>query len=155
MLLSGILVQRWGYRFTLILGAALMASGMGLLASGPWLMGIVSVCILGIGYGLTTPAGNLRTAEINPAGSASALNVINAVWGIGAMSSPFLLAIAQREHHPSYFLYGTAALLLLLILALGLSRFVPDTHARTPRRAADNAVWRSPLLLLICALFYI
>lgn len=155
MLVSGELVQRWGYRFTLILGAALMGSGMALLASGPWLLGIVAVCVLGIGYGLTSPAGNLRTAEINPANSAAALNVINAVWGIGAMSSPFLVAIAQREHHPSYFLHGTAAALLILILILALSRFVPDTHAQAKDVTPAHSLWKSPLLLLICALFYI
>ena len=80
-----------------------MASGTALLASGPWGMGIVAVCVLGIGYGITTPAGNLRTAEINPDRSASALNVINAIWGIGAMSSPFLVAIAPARTPPRIF----------------------------------------------------
>src|SRR5713101_7457525 len=62
MLSSGPLVQRIGYRLTLIIGLLLMASGMTLLASGPWLLGIVAVCVLGIGHGITTPARNLRTA---------------------------------------------------------------------------------------------
>src|SRR5436305_8178673 len=129
MLASGVSVQRQGYRFTLIIGALLMALGMALLASGTWGMGVIAVSVLGVGYGRTTPAGNLRTAEINPESSASALNVVNAAWGIGAMSSPFLVALAQREHHPSYFLYGTAGALLVLFFALLLTRFVPDTHA--------------------------
>jgi MFS transporter, FHS family, glucose/mannose:H+ symporter len=155
MLVSGVLVQRQGYRFTLIAGAVLMASGMALLASGPWLLGIAAVCILGIGYGLTTPAGNLRTAEINPARSASALNVINAVWGIGAMSSPFLVAIAQRAHRPAYFLYGTAAALVVLLLALLLTRFVPDTHAHVESPLGDRRFWKDSVLPLICLLFFI
>jgi MFS transporter, FHS family, glucose/mannose:H+ symporter len=155
MLISGLLVQRQGYRFTLILGAVLMALGMALLASGPWLLGVIAVCILGIGYGVTTPAGNLRTAEINPNGSAAALNVINAVWGIGAMSSPFLVAIAQREHHPAYFLYGTAGALLVLLLALLLTRFVPDTHAHVESAVGDKSVWKDSALPLICVLFFV
>jgi MFS transporter, FHS family, glucose/mannose:H+ symporter len=155
MLISGLLVQRQGYRFTLILGAVLMALGMTLLASGPWLLGVIAVCILGIGYGVTTPAGNLRTAEINPNGSAAALNVINAVWGIGAMSSPFLVAIAQREHHPAYFLYGTAGALLVLLLALLLTRFVPDTHAHVESAVGDKSVWKDSVLPLICVLFFV
>src|SRR5438128_8339171 len=129
MLLSGVLVQRIGYRLTLMIGAVLMGAGMLLLVSGPFPMGIISVCVLGIGYGITSPAGNLRTAEANPERSASALNVINAVWGIGAMSSPFLIAAAQHGHHVELFLYGTATALLGLLLVLGLARFVPDTHA--------------------------
>jgi FHS family glucose/mannose:H+ symporter-like MFS transporter len=155
MLVSGLSVQRQGYRFTLIVGALLMASGMALLASGSWGIGIAAVCILGIGYGLTTPAGNLRTAEINPEGSASALNVINAVWGIGAMSSPFLVALAQREHRPAYFLYGTAIGLLVLLLALLITRFVPDTHAHVDSPLGDKNFWSDSALPLICALFFI
>lgn len=155
MLLSGVSVQRQGYRFTLIVGALLMASGMALLASGSWGMGIIAVSILGVGYGLTTPAGNLRTAEINPEKSASALNVVNAVWGIGAMSSPFLVALAQREHRPSYFLYGTAGALLVLLLALLLTRFVPDTHAHVERSTGSKRFWSDSALPLICALFFV
>jgi fucose permease len=155
MLASGILVQRVGYRLTLIAGAALMALGMALLASGPWMLGIVAVCIMGIGYGLTTPAGNLRTAEINPKKSAAALNVINAVWGIGAMSSPFLVAVAQREHRPAYFLYGTAAALAVLLLALLLTRFVPDTHTQLDSSVEGKSFWKESILPVICLLFFI
>lgn len=155
MLASGVSVQRQGYRFTLIVGALLMASGMALLASGSWGMGIVSVSILGIGYGLTTPAGNLRTAEINPESSASALNVVNAVWGIGAMSSPFLVAIAQREHHSAYFLYGTGGALLVLLVALLLTRFVPDRHAHVESVPGAKSFWSDSALSLICALFFV
>lgn len=155
MLASGLSVQRQGYRFTLIVGSLLMALGMALLASGSWGMGIIAVSILGIGYGLTTPAGNLRTAEINPDSSASALNVVNAVWGIGAMSSPFLVALAQREHHPAYFLYGTAGALLVLFFALLLTRFVPDTHALVKSPPGAKSFWSDSALPLICALFFV
>jgi fucose permease len=155
MLISGVSVQRQGYRFTLIAGALLMALGMTLLASGSWGMGILAVSILGIGYGLTTPAGNLRTAEINPENSASALNVVNAIWGIGAMSSPFLVALAQREHRPAYFLYGTAGSLLVLLLALLLTRFVPDTHTQVESPLGAKSFWSDSALPLICALFFV
>src|SRR5437763_14971151 len=50
MLASGLSVQRQGYRFTLIVGALLMACGVALLASGSWGVGIVAVSILGFGY---------------------------------------------------------------------------------------------------------
>lgn len=156
MLLSGVLVQRLGYRTTLIIGLIFMASGMVLLASGPYSMGVVSVAVLGFGYGITTPAGNLRTAELDPARSASALNVINAVWGIGAMSSPFLLAIAQRAHHAEWFLFGTAVALLSLLCVFLLVRFVPDTRAhvvRSPESA--GGMWSSRILPLICVLFFV
>jgi MFS transporter, FHS family, glucose/mannose:H+ symporter len=156
MLASGPLVQRIGYRLTLIIGLVLMASGMALLVSGPWLVGVIAVCTLGVGHGITTPAGNLRTAEVNPHGSASALNLINAVWGVGAVSSPFLVAVAQRGHKTSLFFYSTAAALLGLLFAFALARFQPDTRARAkPSSMPEQSVWNHRLLPVICVLFFV
>src|SRR5215469_3820660 len=138
MLVSAWLVKRIGYRLTLILGLLLMSSGMVLLAFGPWLMGIAAISIFGAGYGITTPAGNLRTAETHPLESASALSVINAVWGFGAMISPILVALALKAHRPDWFFFGTAAALLVLMSLLALSRFVPDTPAAVEANLPDN-----------------
>src|SRR5258708_31393957 len=155
MLSSGALVQRIGYRLTLIIGLVLMAAGMALLVSGPWLLGMIAVCVLGVGHGITTPAGNLRTAEVNPHGSASALNLINAVWGVGAMSSPFLVNIAQRAHKIPLFLYGTAAALLLLLLVFALARFQPDTRAPVHPSSPGHSIWNHRLLPVISVLFFV
>jgi FHS family glucose/mannose:H+ symporter-like MFS transporter len=156
MLASGQLVLRIGYRLTLIVGLLLMASGMSLLVSGPWLLGMIAVCVLGVGHGVTTPAGNLRTAEVNPERRASALSVINAVWGIGAVSSPFLAAIAQRAHRTPLFFYGTAAALLALLLAFAFARFEPDTRARTaPSSSPVESILNRRMLPVICALFFV
>src|SRR5713101_5963465 len=156
MLSSGALVQRIGYRLTLIIGLVLMAAGMALLVSGPWLLGMIAVCVLGVGHGITTPAGNLRTAEVNPHGSASALNLINAVWGIGAMSSPFLVNIAQRAHKIPLFLYGTVAALLALLLFFTLARFQPDTRTRVAHSSAlGRSVLTHRLLPVISILFFV
>lgn len=155
MLLSGLLVQRVGYRLTLMVGLVLMPAGMTLLAFSNFALGIVAICIFGVGYGVTTPAGNLRTAEINPERSASALNVINAVWGVGAMSSPFLVAIALRVHRPDIFLFGTSAALLVLLVILTFSHFVPDTHAEAGQILQASSLWTLKILPLICLLFFV
>jgi FHS family glucose/mannose:H+ symporter-like MFS transporter len=156
MLASASLVQRVGYRLTFIIGLLMMALGMSLLVSGPWLLGMAAVCVLGFGHGVTTPAGNLRTAEVNPERRASALSVINAVWGIGAVSSPFLAALAQRAHRTPLLLYGTAAALLALLLAFAFARFEPDTRAQnTPSSSPGDGVLNHRMLLVICALFFV
>jgi FHS family glucose/mannose:H+ symporter-like MFS transporter len=156
MLSSGPLVQRIGYRLTLIIGLLLMASGMALLASGPWLVGMTAVCVLGVGHGITTPAGNLRTGEVNPHRRASALNIINAVWGFGAVISPFLVNLAQRAHRLPLFLYGTAAALLILLPAFLFTRFEPDTRIHAAHSPAPGqSVWNNRLLPVICVLFFI
>lgn len=154
MLSSGPLVRRAGYRVTFMLGLPLMAAGMALLAFGPWPLGMTAVCILGFGHGVTTPAGNLRTAEVNPTHGASALSVINAVWGVGALISPFLVAVAQRAHALPVFLYGTASVLLLLLLAFAFSRFVPDTRFQAVPDSAAETIWNHRMLPLVCVLFF-
>jgi len=154
MLVSAWLVKRIGYRLTLILGLLLMSSGMVLLAFGPWLMGIAAISIFGAGYGITTPAGNLRTAETHPLESASALSVINAVWGFGAMISPILVALALKAHRPDWFFFGTAAALLLLMSILTVTRFVPDTREESVAATVAANIWTIPILPLICALFF-
>src|SRR5215831_786454 len=151
MLLSGVSVQRLGYRKTLMIGLTLMPIGVALLAFGPWLFGIFCIGIFGVGYGLTTPAGNLRTAEINPTGSASALSVINAVWGMGAMISPFLVDFALRRHQPRLFFFGTALALGILLLAFAGSRFVPDTQVEVGETGDEQkrSLWQIRILPLI------
>jgi fucose permease len=156
MLSSAPLVQRRGYRFTFIVGLALMACGTVILAFGPYWLGVLTVAILGFGHGITTPAGNVRTADVNPERSASALNVINAVWGLGAMSSPFLLMLAGRAHHPAWFLYGTSAALLVLLGLFLASEFVPDTHAPIVSTSEmPPSIWTTRLLPVICLLFFV
>lgn len=156
MLLSAVSVKRIGYRKTLIIGLVLMIFGVALLAVGPWFWGIACICIFGVGYGITTPAGNLRTAEINPGRSASALSVINAVWGIGAMSSPFLVDLALRAHEPKLFFLGTASALAVLLVALAFTRFVPDSHVEESQPGEKaRSIWHIRILPVICALFFV
>jgi fucose permease len=155
MLSSAGLVERIGYRLTLMLGLLLMSSGMILLAFGPWLLGMAAISIFGVGYGMTTPAGNLRTAETNPENSASALSVINAVWGLGAMSSPVLVALALKARRPEWFFFGTAAALLGLMSVLAVSRFVPDRREKIASAEVPASIWTIPILPVICALFFV
>jgi len=158
MLLSGILVERRGYRLTLVYGLILMAMGITALALASWTMGLISVCVFGAGFGFTTPAANLLIARSSPRKSAAALNLLNSAWGIGAMSSPLLVAGAQRSGHTSHFLYGLAAALLALAVGLGWVRFSVDAKPasveRGPRVAAIS-VWNNRLVPIIAALFFV
>jgi fucose permease len=157
MFCSAPVVQRYGYRTTFIIGLILMATGMTVLGTASYWIGVVAVGTLGAGHGITTPAGNLRTAEVNPQRSASALNVINAVWGIGAMSPAFLIDIARKFHHPAWFLYGTSIALAILLLAFTVFRFVPDSNtAGLHPRAGRIGAWpNTSMLLIVSAVFFL
>jgi fucose permease len=134
-----------------------MATGMTVLGGASYWIGVVAVGILGAGHGITTPAGNLRTAEVNPQRSASALNVINAVWGIGAMSPSFLMDIARKLHHPAWFLYGTAIALVLLLLAFAVFPFVPDSNVPAIQSGVRRVgKWpNASMLMIVAAVFFL
>jgi MFS transporter, FHS family, glucose/mannose:H+ symporter len=157
MLLSGVLVERYGSRFTLIMGLLLMALGMAGLGQASWIAGLASVCIFGFGTGVTTPAANLLTAKANPLRSAAALNLLNSSWGVGAMACPFIIAAAQRSHHTPHFLYVMALALILLATSLALVRFAADNDRKpvpTPI-AAELNVWSNRLVPVIAGLFFV
>jgi FHS family glucose/mannose:H+ symporter-like MFS transporter len=157
MMLSGILVERVGYRRTLTVGLVLMAVGMALLARANWVLGLAAVSIYGIGFGSNTPAGNLFAAEANPENRAAALNLLNASWGVGAMGCPLLIAAAQRAQRLPLFFYVLAAALLGLAACLSWVRFEVDSkRARADSIAAATlGIWHNRSLPWVAALFFV
>jgi fucose permease len=118
---------------------------------------MVSVCIFGAGTGVTTPAANLLIAKSNPSRSAAALNLLNSSWGVGAMACPFIVALAQRSLHTSYFLSGMAIALFALAGSLSLVRFTADQgQPRVDSRSGvDLRVWDNRLVPMIAGLFFV
>lgn len=160
MLLSGVLVERLGYRRTLRVGLVLMAAGMAMLVRANWTLGLVAVSIYGVGFGSNTPAGNLFIADANPGNRAAALNLLNSSWGIGAMGCPLLIAWAQRSRHVPLFFDGTATALLGLAAWLSWVQFSADgklAGAEPPSGAsAASAGPSSPrLVFFVAVLFFI
>jgi MFS transporter, FHS family, glucose/mannose:H+ symporter len=156
MYFSAIFVQRYGYRKTLMAGLALMVLGIAGLGWAHWVLGMICVCIFGAGTGVNTPAANLMTAEINPQRSAAALNLLNSSWGVGAMLCPFIVAAAVREHRTSFFLYGLAAGLVALTIALASVGFAADEKqpAQPQSSSAPSSIWTWQLTL-VAALFFL
>lgn len=162
MLLSSVLVERLGYRVTLIVSVLTMAAGVFGLARANWMFGLLSVCVFGFGFGINTPAGNLRTARTNPAKAASALNLLNSCWGVGAMMCPLVVAGMQRAYSGAAFLYGTAIALIGLAGCLSAVRFTEDGKVLLQEPAFTSAasgmpvkIWNQRLLPVIGGLFFI
>ena len=94
-----------------IIGCFLMATGISLMN-----FGIIELCWLGfmvngLGIGLTLPAVNMLLFELSPERTASALNILNFFWGVGAISAkPFV----------DIFSDGKSIFLTTSILSIGL-----------------------------------
>ena len=156
--LSSVLVHRYGYRLTLVFGLGFMAMGAGMLARASWIVGLVSVCVYGFGLGLTIPTANLLIAELHPDRRATALNLLNFSWGIGAVGCPFVVAALQRSQRTSLLLLGMAVFLALLAISLGSIRMPVDTKANSPKVAISEAkikIWKNRFVPVLGALFFI
>lgn len=153
VILNGWLLAKAGYRNTLALGLAFMASGiLSLLASHPGLA-LAGWALAGLGLGFVIPAGNLAMAQASGARAARALNWLNLAWGAGALAAPALVAELLL---PGRHLLFTLALLALAQLGLGLvllcdrARWPALTSA--PLRQAINRRW---VWLGLCIFLYV
>jgi fucose permease len=157
--LSGTLIRRGGYRRVMGAGVGAMAIGAAALAHAAthavWLAGLLSICIYGLGIGLTSPTANLLVARLNPARRAAALNLLNFSWGLGAVGCPFAVAFLVLSHHIHVFLFSAAAALALLAAGfLAMPAEDPGTPDPEESRAAGG-LWRNPLVFALGALFFL
>ena len=155
--LSGMLVQRFGYRVVLLAGLLCMAMGaMGLPLSAYHWMGVAAVACYGVGLGLVIPTCNLLVAEVNPTRRAAAVSLLNFSWSVGAVACPFLLAPFQRAGHLNWFFYGLSVFILLVAASLarvGLPGAVGDD--RGPSLRAVLKLLRAPAAIALGAMFFV
>ena len=138
------LLPRLGFSKVISAGYFCFALGLACLGLGPWFFSTMFVAIYGTGYGLASPSINLRATHLPSSNVAAAVSLLNFSWGIGAVSSPFLVAFFLG--HLS--LRALAGLLAACFLALALAHFVQkaDPVASLEMRPKRSfAVWRATL----------
>jgi FHS family glucose/mannose:H+ symporter-like MFS transporter len=156
--LSGALVSRWGFRFAIKAGLLLMSAGVGLLLTGPKLLGIVCIAAYGAGLGLAVPAANLLVAEVNPGRRSAKLNLLNFCWSAGAVSCPILVAAAAKSHRFPLFLAAVAGFALLVaigIAAMPSSIVEPAAATDEGRKMGLGIPWKHRALWFLAALFFL
>jgi FHS family glucose/mannose:H+ symporter-like MFS transporter len=156
MIASPSLMRRCGYRIALMAGLFLMTLGTAWLAHAGWITGLAAISVYGIGYGLNTPAANLFASEANAENRASALSLINASWGVGAMACPLLVAIAQRAQRVPWFFYGLSLAMLALGIALTLVRFKVDRDRGRAEQTSTSMwdLWQRRSVIGVAALLF-
>ena len=153
VVLSSLIVPRFGFTLSLALSYVLLALGVGAMGVGPWLLALAAAATYGFGLGIIIPATNLWVSQISGPTPAAALNVVNLAWGIGAVSLPAGVAIAIHANFlPSLFLAIAGASLIIAITLFVVARGEAVTH--TPRIDIDApALWGIRVALAI--LFYL
>jgi len=84
---------------TVILGLFIIAAGVLGVALTVWPAPLAFVAMYGLGLGIALPATNLLVAELSAGNRASALNLLNFSWTVGALASPLIFVhLLQRQH---------------------------------------------------------
>ena len=137
VLLSSRLIASKGFKPAITLGLALLGIGFALLSAPTFHLALAAAGIYGLGYGFNTPGTNLWVSESYGDRRASALNVVNLAWGIGAIVSSPLAKFTIRTATVNSLLYIVGAVcvattLILLRMHFGHPHQVSDTAGNSP-----------------------
>lgn len=156
--LSGLLMRRLGVITTIAAGYGGLALAVLAFSANDWLVGLTSFVALGFSLGLTNPATNLLVAELRPERRAAALNLLNFVWGLGAISGPPLVALVRHDGNVLWALGGLSIALASVALAFArdASRF-SLRQAKSPPLPVKEFLngWLRPFALLTGALVFV
>jgi MFS transporter, FHS family, glucose/mannose:H+ symporter len=158
VMLSGLMVSRWGFRFTINAGLLAMAAGVGTLPFSSRSRVLICIFCYGIGLGLAIPAVNLFVAAMNPMRRSSALNLLNSSWSVGSVACPIVVAAAAKVDKIQLFLVMLAGFLLLVLLGLAAilpARVEPAAERTSVRPEASPVLWNRRAFFVLAALFFL
>jgi fucose permease len=144
----GVLLSKRGYQFTFFLGFMCLSLGLTLLLPINKPVAMISTSVFGYGLGLILSAGNLWIAEVESVHRASAVSILNVAWGIGAISCPALVLMAQGKNRLAALMWVAAGLSACVALILGATGSEPcgmsssgsDTSFKPGRRQLSTAL---------------
>src|SRR5882724_6685506 len=135
----GSLISRRGYGQTLGIGFTFIALGIAALNLGSEILCLMATAGFGYGLGLVLSATNLWVAEAAAARRAPALTILNLTWGIGAITCPVLVMLAQRSHWFGPLLFGIAGLSALHAVALVSMDIEPRSQGSADQRTLQGS----------------
>ena len=115
---SSVLTSAKGYKPAITIGLAMMGVGFALLDAPTFPLALAASAFYGVGYGLSTPGTNLWVGESYGHRRASALNLINLAWGLGAICSSPLVMLTVRKAQVPALLYAVGAICVAIAVAL-------------------------------------
>jgi fucose permease len=153
-LLSGRVMQTFGMTRTLATGYLLLSGSMVGLALSQWAGATISVTALGLGLGFVNPSTNLLIAELAQARRAAALNIVNLIWGLGALLSPPLVALLSGNNF-SRMLCALSVLLLLVSVSVFFRPSLTTTARAQMSSAASFRLWQNSYAILTGVLIFV
>jgi FHS family glucose/mannose:H+ symporter-like MFS transporter len=150
-------------RTFLMLAVAVMSGGCAVFALAPgWLAILLGSLGIGLGFGMLDLGGNQLFAHSFGRRGGTMLNILNGVYGVGAVMGPLLVAAAAGRVTLLYL--GLAAFGAALILPLrgvggdgtpAIEPTSPEVAERSPGQAAAMAAIRIVALFAIANMLYV
>src|SRR5260370_13251447 len=158
VLASSALISARGFKPAITIGLSMMGIGFAMWAAPSYFIALCASAFFGIGYGLSTPGTNLWVAETYGDRRASALNVMNLAWGVGAIMSSPLARISIKTDHVSLLLYLVGAfcsLLAIILLRVPFGQAVHGTESPESKSIVAGADLAIAIMLGILFFVYV
>ncbi len=141
--------DRFGRRLILIVGLVLLAvTGATIGFSTRLALTLAVGVVYGFGYGAFTLSGNVMTSELVPTRRASAVNLVNMCFGLGAVVGPLVVSVLlQRTGASLPALWLGAGLLALAAAAAAITLPGRNAVPSSERGAAMAGAGPTPSLL--------
>ena len=154
--ISSALISAKGFKPAITIGIAMLGLGFALLNAPTFMLALVASGIYGLGYGLVTPGTNLWVGESYGERRATALNIMNLTWGVGAISSSPLAMLTVRTGHVAFLLYVVAGICVALGIALAQMPFGAAPHEeRSASQPGDASIAGMAVAVLLGILFFV
>lgn len=132
--LTQIIAKRIGFAGATVLGCFAMTAAILFLNSDSWLVCLSAFFVLGCGIGITLPAINMLTVELNPLNITPALNFLNFFWGIGAIiCKPFIDFFGTPES-----IFQPTLFLAVLLFVTGSAIAFVSREKEQPQFLSEN-----------------
>lgn len=145
----GPLLDNEGKKIGLILGLGLISSALFALPRSPGFRSILLLFfLLGIGGGIVVTAANALASDVGEVHRATALNLANLFFGLGALATPFVAANLFRRNWVRL-CYTIASLTVVTLVVEAVTKMPGPTGAGRFVFADASPVLGRPLLFLI------
>jgi fucose permease len=145
----GPLLDNEGKKLGLILGLAFISIALFALPRSPGFRSILLLLfLLGVGGGTVVTAANALVSDVSATHRATALNLTNLFFGLGALSTPFISANLFRRNWVRL-CYTIASLTVVTLVIHALTKMPGPTGAGRFVLADAGPVLGRPLLFLI------
>jgi fucose permease len=159
-LACGYLLRRFSTKTLLVAGSSFAAAGLALFARFPApLANLACNLAVGFGLGLIEVASELEVIHLERDGKSRLMNLVHAVFAVGAIAGPGLTAAFLARGMDWQMLFpATAGLIALLAIVLAAFRFPRDVRSLAADEHAGRGAFalfrREPLIVLITLMVF-